>query len=279
MGGITLLCRVGYSVTLHEREGRGVQERIVDEVAAALREAKSVVVLTGAGVSAESGIPTFRDAMEGLWEKFDPMELATPEAFDKHPRVVARWYDERRLQCASCKPNPGHAALAEMERRLTGKGGRFTLLTQNVDGLHQAAGSANVAELHGSIWRWRCLRCGLTREERGGAFDRYPPRCECGGWKRPAIVWFGEGLPEEALAASERAFRSCDLFFSVVTSAVVQPSASFIHVARSRGAKTVEVNREPTPITRLVDWSIRGKSGEVLPALVARTWGGAEGGT
>lgn len=250
-----------------------MHERTVNEIASALREAKSVVVLTGAGVSAESGIPTFRDAMEGLWTKFDPAELATPEAFARHPRLVSRWYDERRLQCASCRPNPGHAALAEMGRRLAGRGGGFTLLTQNVDGLHQAAGSGAVVELHGSIWRWRCLRCGSTREERGGAFDRYPPRCECGGWKRPAIVWFGEQLPGDALGASERALRSCDLFFSVGTSAVVQPSAGFIHVARGRGAKTVEVNREPTPITRIVDWSLRGKSGEVLPDLVERAWG------
>lgn len=255
-----------------------MDERIVGEVAGALRAARGVVVLTGAGVSAESGIPTFRDAMEGLWARFDPMQLATPEAFARRPRLVSRWYDERRLQCAACAPNPGHLALAEMERRVSAGGGRFTLLTQNVDGLHRAAGSANVVELHGSIWRWRCLRCGLTREERGGAFGRYPPRCSCGGMRRPAIVWFGEQLPEEALEAADRALRSCDLFFSVGTSAVVQPSAGFIRMAKGRGAKTVEVNREETPISPLVDWPVRGRSGEALPGLVRRAWGGAEGG-
>lgn len=255
-----------------------MDERVVGEVAGALREARGVVVLTGAGVSAESGIPTFRDAMEGLWARFDPMELATPEAFARRPRLVSRWYDERRVQCASCAPNPGHLALAAMERRVAERGGRFTLLTQNVDGLHQAAGSANVVELHGSIWRWRCLRCGMTREERGAAFGRYPPRCSCGGVRRPAVVWFGEQLPEEALEAAERALRACDLFFSVGTSAVVQPSAGFIRMARLRGAKTVEVNREETPVSPLVDWPVRGRSGEALPALVGRAWGGAEGG-
>ncbi len=253
-------------------------ERVVAEAAAALRAARGVVVLTGAGVSAESGIPTFRDAMEGLWAKFDPMELATPEAFARRPRLVSRWYDERRVQCASCVPNPGHLALAEMERRITAGGGRFTLLTQNVDGLHQAAGSADVVELHGSIWKWRCLRCGMTREERGGAFGRYPPRCRCGGARRPAIVWFGEPLPAEALDAADRALRACDLFISAGTSAVVQPSAGFIHLARRRGARTAEVNRDPTPISRLVDWPIRGRSGETLPALVEMAWGGTGGG-
>ena len=251
-----------------------MNERVLGAVASALRGAGAVVVLTGAGVSAESGIPTFRDAIEGLWKKCNPMELATPKAFARHPRVVSRWYDERRMQCASCRPNPGHFALAELERRVTARGGRFALLTQNVDGLHQAAGSMNVVELHGSIWRWRCLCCGITREERGGAFDQYPPRCTCGGWRRPEVVWFGEGLPEGALEASERAVCSCDLFLSVGTSAVVQPSAGFIHVARSRGARTAEVNREPTPITPLVDWSLRGKSGELLPALVEQMGSG-----
>ncbi len=243
--------------------------KTLDAVAAALREAASVVVLTGAGVSAESGIPTFRDAMEGLWEKFDPMELATPEAFARRPRVVSRWYDERRLQCASCRPNPGHAALAGMERLIEERGGRFALLTQNVDGLHQAAGSRRVVELHGSIRRWRCLRCGMEREEREGAFNRYPPRCECGGVRRPAVVWFGERLPEEAVEAADTALRSCDLFFSVGTSAVVQPAAGFMEIARARGAKTVEINRDPTPATHAVDWAIRGRSGEVLPALLS----------
>lgn len=242
------------------------------EVASALDKAKAVTVLTGAGVSAESGIPTFRDAMKGLWAKFDPMKLATPEAFSRDPEMASRWYDERRLDCARCTPNPGHYALADMERRLAERGREFTLLTQNVDRLHQAAGSRNVVELHGSIWEWRCLKCGAREEERGGPFGEYPPRCGCGGVRRPDVVWFGEQLPPEAVRAADRALRRCDMFFSIGTSAVVQPAASFIHVARAHGAKAVEINREPTPVSDSVDWSIIGASGEVLPRLVMKTF-------
>ncbi len=239
----------------------------------ALNRAKSVVVLTGAGVSAESGIPTFRDAMKGLWAKFDPMELATPEAFERNPENVSRWYDDRRADCASCKPNPGHYALATMESSLHKRGSEFTLLTQNVDGLHQKAGSRRVVELHGSIWVWRCTKCGASREERKTPFKNYPPRCECGGIRRPDVVWFGEQLPMAALEASERALRRCDIFFSIGTSAQVQPVASFIHVVKQHGARTVEINLEPTPISGIVDWSVPGNSGRVLPRLVELVFG------
>jgi len=249
-----------------------MRDTIPSGVVESLRRAKSLVVLTGAGVSAESGIPTFRDAMEGLWAEYDPMELATPQAFARNPEMVSRWYDERRRDCALVKPNPGHYALARMEQCLVEKGGEFALLTQNVDRLHQAAGSRNVIELHGSIWEWRCRRCGMSREERGGTFGQYPPRCECGGIRRPGVVWFGEQLPPKAVRDSELALGTCDLFFSVGTSAVVQPAASFVHVARGHGAKTVEINREATAISKIVDWSILGKSGEVLPELVDRAF-------
>jgi len=245
-----------------------MRDTIPSGVIEALRGAKSVVVLSGAGVSAESGIPTFRDAMEGLWAKYDPMELATPQAFAQNPEMVSRWYDERRQNCALVKPNPGHHALARMERCLIERGGEFTLLTQNVDRLHQAAGSRNVIELHGSIWEWRCERCGVSREERGGPFGQYPPQCACGGTRRPGVVWFGEQLPPKAVRDSELALGRCDLFFSVGTSAVVQPAASFVYLAKRRGAKTVEINREPTPVSDIVDWSIMGKSGAILPELV-----------
>ena len=249
-----------------------MNESVPAQVIESLRGAKSIVVLTGAGVSAESGIPTFRDAMTGLWAKYDPMELATKQAFARDPEMVSRWYDGRRQNCALVKPNPGHYALARMEQRVMGKRGEFTLLTQNVDRLHQAAGSRKVIELHGSIWEWRCQRCGVSREERGGPFGQYPPLCSCGGIKRPGVVWFGEQLPVKAIHDAERAVGGCDLFFSVGTSAVVQPAASFVYLAKRGMAKTVEINREPTPISGMVDWSIMGKSGEILPELVDRAF-------
>ncbi len=239
----------------------------------ALREARAVVVLTGAGVSAESGIPTFRDAMEGLWAKYNPSQLATPEAFDRDRETVTRWYDWRREKCATAKPNPAHLALARLEEHLATQKRGFTLLTQNVDRLHQAAGSRNVAELHGTLWVWRCTRCGIEREERAVPFQEYPPRCACGGTRRPAVVWFGEMLPEQALKQAHDALATCDFFFSVGTSAVVEPAANFIYSARHSGAKTVEINRDATPISRVVDWSLLGKAGEVLPELVRRAFG------
>jgi NAD-dependent deacetylase len=250
-----------------------MQSVIPDSLVDALREARAVVALTGAGVSAESGIPTFRDAMEGLWAKFDPSQLATPEAFDRDPEMVARWYDWRREKCALAKPNPAHLALAELEKHLAAKKRGFTLLTQNVDRLHQAAGSRNVVELHGTLWVWRCTRCGVEREERGVPFKEYPPRCPCGGARRPAVVWFGELLPDDAVQKAQDAVETCDFFFSIGTSAVVEPAASFIHAARGRGAKTVEINRDPTPISNAVDWSLLGKAGEILPELVRRVGG------
>jgi NAD-dependent deacetylase len=249
------------------------QLAIPDSLVRALREAREVVVLTGAGVSAESGIPTFRDAMEGLWAKFDPGQLATPEAFARDPETVSRWYDWRREKCAAAKPNPAHLTLAKLEKNLTAQERDFTLLTQNVDRLHQAAGSGNVVELHGTLWVWRCTRCGIEREERAAPFKEYPPRCACGGARRPAVVWFGETLPEPALEQVHGALESCDLFLSIGTSALVEPAASFIHIARRHGAKTVEINRDATPISGIVDWSLRGKAGEILPELVQRAFG------
>jgi len=224
-------------------------------------------VLIGAGVSAESGVPTFRDRMEGLWAKFDPMQLATPEAFAADPEMVTRWYDWRRQKCLGCAPNPGHAALAELEKRVENRGGRFTLLTQNVDRLHHRAGSANVVELHGSIFTWRCTKTGREVEPGPEPFAEFPMKSEWGGLLRPGVVWFGEALPEAAMAAAFEAVQACDVFLSIGTSSLVHPAAGFIHMARERGAKTVEINREPTPITPMVDWSIAGLSGQILPEL------------
>jgi NAD-dependent deacetylase len=243
---------------------------IVDlELVELLGSAEHIAVLTGAGISAESGVPTFRDALTGLWAKFDPAQLATPEAFARDPEPVSRWYDERRLNVAQCSANPGHSALAELQRRTTGRGGRFTLVTQNVDRLHQSAGSTGVVELHGTLWVWRCVDCGDEAEERGPAFGVYPPRCACGGRKRPGVVWFGEKLPADALLKAQRVAGSCDLFLSLGTSSVVYPAAGLIDLALSNGARLLEVNPQETPYSRRADWSIRGKSGEVLPQLLA----------
>ncbi len=234
----------------------------------ALREANAIAVLTGAGVSKESGIPTFRDAMQGLWAKYDPAELATPEAFARDPEKVTRWYDERRLRCSAARPNPGHRALADLQTWCEERGTSFTLITQNIDRFHQAAGSRDVIELHGTIWVWRCTDCGDEQEERGGPFERYPPRCACGGFRRPAVVWFGEMLPEAALRRAFEAAETCDLFLSIGTSGLVTPAADLIHIAHQHGAKTVEINTEPTPATALTDWALHAPASNILPELV-----------
>lgn len=235
-----------------------------------LAAARGVVVVTGAGVSAESHIPTFRDTMTGLWAEFDPETLATPEAFAADPETVTRWYDARRLGCLHAEPNPGHLALAEIERKLADLGGKLTLLTQNVDGLHLRAGSRRVAELHGSLHRWRCTKTGKEVRPGPEAFEVYPPPSPFAedGVLRPSVVWFGEHLPEQALRAADEALWSCDLFLSVGTSSLVFPSAGWVHLASARGAATVEVNPEETPITREMDCSLRGKSGEVMPRVL-----------
>lgn len=243
---------------------------MLDDVAEQLRTAQSLVVLTGAGVSAESGIATFRDALTGLWANFRAEELATPEAFARNPEMVSRWYDERRARCAACVPNAGHVALATLERHLAAQGRGFMLLTQNVDRLHQHAGSQQVVELHGTLWVWRCTRCRAEREELQVPFETYPPRCACGGMRRPGVVWFGEMLPPAALTRAHSALGECDVFLSLGTSAVVEPAASFVYLAKSAGATTIEINLDATPISDAVDYSVRGKTGEVLPQVLER---------
>lgn len=241
---------------------------MLNEIIECVRPARSLVVLTGAGVSAESGIPTFRDALTGLWANFRAEELATPEAFARNPEMVARWYDERRARCATCVPNPGHHALATLERHFVDTGRDFVLLTQNVDRLHQRAGSQRVIELHGTLWVWRCIDCGREREERVVPFASHPPRCECGGLRRPGVVWFGEMLPADALEQAYTALAGCDVFLSLGTSAIVEPAASFVYLARDRGATTIEINLQSTPISGVVDHSLSGKTGELLPQIV-----------
>jgi len=246
------------------------KDLIPPDLVETLRAARSIVVLTGAGVSQESGIPTFRDAMEGLWARYDPSQLATPEAFRRDPQTVTQWYDWRRQKCAGARPNPAHLALARFEQHCRKTGRNFTLVTQNVDRLHQSAGNTGVLELHGTLWVWRCAQCGREREERGEPFETYPPRCSCGGNRRPAVTWFGELLPPDALAAADRAVDTCDLFFSIGTSAVVYPAASLAHAAGRRGAGIVEINPQPTPLTKSAVWSLFGKAGEILPLLIEK---------
>lgn len=223
--------------------------------------------LTGAGVSAESGVPTFRDAQTGLWARFDPMELATPEAFQRDPDLVWRWYRWRRALIGRARPNDGHRALAHLENRLD----EFTLITQNVDGFHRAAGSRRVLELHGDINRTVCSREGTPCPDQGAGDE--PPRCpDCGAPGRPDVVWFGEALPMDALQAAFEAARNSDLFFSVGTSAAVEPAASLPLMALEAGAIVVEINPEPTPLSPHVHFAITASAGEALPALVSEAF-------
>jgi NAD-dependent deacetylase len=229
-----------------------------------LEQARSVAVLTGAGVSAESGVPTFRDA-NGLWKQHRVQDLATPSAFARDPKLVWEWYNWRRSVLAEVKPNPGHFALAELEKRIPA----FTLITQNVDGLHELAGSRNILRLHGSVWAVRCLKCAREFVDLRVSISELPPHCECGGLLRPAVVWFGEPLPPEIWKAAETAARSSDLFLVIGTSAVVYPAAGLAQLAKSSGARVVEINVAETPITNEIDQFLQGPSGELLPQLIA----------
>lgn len=236
----------------------------------ALANAAHVVAITGAGVSAESGIRTFRDTMEGLWKEFDPATLATPEAFEADPELVTRWYDHRRLGCLAAEPNPAHLALARLQRACREGGRTFTLLTQNVDRLHQRAGSIDVVELHGSIIEWRCTGTDRVVTPPAHAFERFPPTSpfDRRALLRPNVVWFGEALPQSALDAAEEALLTCDVFLSIGTSSVVYPAAGFAELARLRGATVIEVNPVATALTAQATFSLRGRAGELLPMLV-----------
>ena len=235
--------------------------------AARLARARRVVVYSGAGVSKESGISTFRDPSEGLWAKYDPMELATAEAYARDPAFVWAWYMDRFGLIEQAQPNPGHEALAELADLVP-----LTIVTQNIDGLHQRAGSRDVIELHGSALRFKCLagrHTGLSLADLAGS-DEAPPRCpHCGEIVRPDIVWFGEALPTAAL---ERAFElasRCEVLLAVGTSGVVYPAAMVPVLAHEAGATVIDVNPEPNAIANLADWFLQGPGGEVLPRLVA----------
>jgi NAD-dependent protein deacetylase/lipoamidase len=228
-----------------------------------LAKAASVAALTGAGISAESGIPTFRGP-GGLWNNHRPEDLATPEAFARDPKLSWQWYDWRRQRVAAAQPNAGHRALA----RLESAGAQFALITQNVDGLHRAAGSRNVIELHGSIWRLRCLDCAREMENREAPLREIPPRCACGGLLRPGVVWFGEALPADAIERAVHAARECDVFLVCGTSAVVYPAAALPERALAAGARVIEVNLEETAFSQFAALSLRGKCGELLPQII-----------
>jgi NAD-dependent deacetylase len=240
---------------------------IPEQLVNALRKAQQVVVLTGAGVSAESGLSTFRDPQTGLWSKFRPEELATPEAFQRNPKLVWEWYDWRRQKVAEAKPNLAHYALAEIERHVP----KFTLITQNIDNFHQAAGSQNVIELHGNLARTKCFEDGKVVES-WPPTDEVPPRCpRCGGLLRPDVVWFGEMLPVQALKTAQAEAKACDLFFSIGTSGTVEPAASLPRLAR-HWVTVVTVNLEVVNSVSERIINLNGKAGEILPALVQKTW-------
>lgn len=235
-----------------------------------LRHAAHIAVLSGAGISAESGVPTFRDAQTGLWARFRPEELATEDAFRRHPERVWDWYAERRASLAAVQPNAGHLALAGFERRHPG---RLTVITQNVDGLHQRAGSQGVLALHGSLAEDRWLDpCALHRQ---GACDvaqaepGRPPRCpQCGNPVRPAVIWFGEMLPEDALRQAEQAASRCDVMLVVGTAGAVYPAAGLAHQARAVGAQVIIVNPHPSELDELAHLRLAGSAAQVLPRLL-----------
>jgi NAD-dependent deacetylase len=235
---------------------------ISKELIERLKTAKKVVVSTGAGGSAESGVPTFR-GKDGIWKKMRPEELATVDGFMENPELVWEWYQYRRELMNEVKPNPGHYAIVDFEKLFS----KFSLVTQNIDGLHARAGSSHILELHGNITKNKCFKCNRPYYDEinleGGL-----PHCGCGGMIRPDVVWFGEMLPQETLREAFKASEEAEVFFSVGTSAVVQPAASLPYMARRSGAYVVEVNIESTPLTEVASLFLQGKSGDILPRIV-----------
>lgn len=236
------------------------------EAALLLSHAKRVVVFTGAGVSAESGLATFRGS-GGLWEGHRVEDVATPEAFARDPLLVWRFYAMRRENAKKAQPNPGHKAIAQLQELFPS----VVVITQNVDGLHQRAGSRPVLELHGSLWRICCTSCGRKRWDERVPLPELPPRCGvCGGLERPAVVWFGEPLPEDVFVEAEKACAAADAMVVVGTSGVVWPAAGLVEIAAASGAAIIEVNPEPSALAYLATVQIPAKAGEALPALMAK---------
>lgn len=228
-----------------------------------LSTARSVTILTGAGISADSGVPTFRGA-DGLWRHYRAEDLATPEAFARDPRLVWEWYNWRRELIATKRPNPAHEAVASMEQRFK----QFWLITQNVDGLHGDAGSRQLSEIHGNLWKVRCTRCRDIVENRGVPIAMLPLCRSCGGLLRPHIVWFGESLAEEDLDRSAAALQSSDVCLIVGTSGLVYPAAGFGAIAKQAGAFIVEINLDATPHSNLADATLQGRARDVVPLLL-----------
>jgi NAD-dependent deacetylase len=239
-----------------------------------LRAASHVTFLTGAGLSAESGLATFRGKQAGLWQDVNPMEVATLHAFERDPAFVWGWYEWRRMKVMQAQPNRGHLAITALQRKLK----QLTLVTQNVDDLHERAGSHFVRHLHGTLQHPKCAGCGRLHEHPKGVPDEpeggrkiAPPRCtQCDSLIRPGVVWFGESIPKREWEAAERSARQCDVFFCVGTSGLVEPAASLVHFAREKGALTVQVNTESTGLEDRVTFDLRGSAGIVLPELADR---------
>ncbi|RZI43547.1 NAD-dependent deacylase [Herbaspirillum sp. HC18] len=233
-----------------------------------LCRARHIAAFTGAGVSAESGIPTFRDAQTGLWAHYRAEDLATPEAFRRDPVTVWNWYAWRRDLMRNVQPNPAHVAIAQLERLVE----RVTVITQNVDGLHASAGSSDIIELHGNIWHNFCSSCGTIVPPAHLTKD-IPPLCpHCSGHVRPGVVWFGEALPESAWTRASQVLETADIFFCIGTSSLVEPAASLPRYARSCGRTVIQINPEATSHDEIAQYVLRGKAGEVLPALVQAAW-------
>lgn len=278
-----------------ETEQDGIQDLpttappLPDDLAEAVRRARRVVLLSGAGISAESGVPTFRDAQTGLWERYSPEQLASEDAWWADPSLVWSWYQWRARMVRACRPNPGHRAVGRWQQALARQGGSLQVVTQNVDDLHERGGAAVLSHLHGSLFEYRCAECGEPAEhDPGEAGERTdgtalagheedlealmrtaPPSCPAcaDGMLRPGIVWFGEMLPVDALDRAYTALQECDLALVVGTSAVVQPAASLPFVALGAGAAVVEVNPQVTEFTSAATWHLAGPAGTVLPAL------------
>ena len=236
-----------------------------DKLIQTLLRAEKVVAFTGAGISAESGVPTFR-GNDGIWAKFKPEELANLNAFMRNPELVWEWYKARKKVIAEVQPNAGHIALVEMERMFAS----FAIVTQNIDNLHRRAGSKTVFELHGNIERNYCMKCGKNYTNESILKGETIPLCDCDGVIRPDVVWFGEMLPEDEWQGAEKACSGADVLFSIGTSGVVYPAASLPLAAEQAGAFIIEINPEPTSLTRIADEFLKGKSGEILPELVRR---------
>jgi NAD-dependent deacetylase len=247
------------------------------DAADVLGRAERIAVFTGAGLSAESGVPTFRDALTGLWERFDAHSLATPEAFHADPALVWGWYEWRRRLVERASPNPGHLAVAAIQAWLPGS----TVITQNVDDLHERAGSPTPIHLHGSLFAARCADCGRAAPAPAGPSEEPadgrrvpPPHCvRCKGLIRPGVVWFGEPLPTAALADAAEAAFSCDVLLSVGTSGLVYPAAEIPQVAARAGATVIQVNPQPTPLDEIAAINLRGPAAVILPELIAAAWG------